>query len=101
MLRSCRVAIVGVIGLRTILHLERCLMSAEAAAHARAMSIFTMPVSHFVALELQARFRADSSWEPHGRVSGLSNVIPLVLERARAHAHSSVPVEPQMARSQV
>ena len=41
MLRSCKVAIVAVIGPLTMLHLDFFFISAEAAAHARATSILS------------------------------------------------------------
>ena len=63
-LRSCKVAIVAVIGPLTMLHLDFFLILVEAAAHARATSIFPSlcPISSAKLIE----------WKQDSWVSALS-----------------------------
>ena len=112
MLRSCKVAIVAVIGPLTTLHLDFFLMLAAAAAQARATSIFpSLCTSSSPWSSSQVR-----SWSSENQIPGspfspnwkcgivVAHAIlilfparicchnPLMLDRTRAHAHCSVSV---------
>ena len=68
MLRSCKVAIVAVIGPLTILHLDFFLILAAAAAQRPSDVNFLLSVPHFFALELEPSpklvQRKPDTWVP-------------------------------------
>ena len=73
MLRSCKVAIVAVIGPLTVLHLDFFFKLVEAAAHARATSIFPSLCHHFLALEFEPDTKLIE-WEPDSWVPVFSKM---------------------------